>query len=56
MGGATQYMDKLSGTPVEQYRQQIKIASDARQKYYEKGEVVLVDGINNWFRSAISLL
>ncbi len=45
MGGATQYMDKLSGTPVEQYRQQIKIASDARQKYYETGEVVLVDGI-----------
>ena len=45
MGGATQYMDKLSGTPIEQYRQQIKMASDARQKYYETGEVVLVDGI-----------
>jgi len=45
MGGATQYMDKLSGTPVAQYRQQIKMASDARQKYYETGEVVLVDGI-----------
>ena len=45
MGGATQYMDTLSGTPVEQYRQQIKMASDARQKYYETGEVVLVDGI-----------
>ena len=45
MGGATQYMDKLTGTPVEQYRQQIKMASDARQKYYETGEVVLVDGI-----------
>lgn len=45
MGGATQYMDQLTGTPVEQYRQQIKMASDARQKYYETGEVVLVDGI-----------
>ncbi len=45
MSGATQYMDMLSGTPVEQYRQQIKMASDARQKYYETGEVVLVDGI-----------
>lgn len=45
MGGATQYMDKVAGTPVEQYRQQIKMASDARQKYYETGEVVLVDGI-----------
>ncbi len=45
MGGATQYMDKLSGTPIEQYRQQIEMASDARQKYYETGEVVLVDGI-----------
>lgn len=45
MGGATQYMDSLSGDPVQQYRQQIKMASDARQKYYETGEVVLVDGI-----------
>ncbi|MFG0605268.1 alpha/beta hydrolase [Vibrio mimicus] len=45
MGGATQYMDELTGSPVEQYRQQIKMASDARQKYYETGEVVLVDGI-----------
>ena len=43
MGGATQYMDKVSGTPVEQYRQQIKMASEARQTYYETGEVVLVD-------------
>jgi len=45
MGGATQYMDTLKGTPVEQYRQQIKMASDARQKYFETGEIVLVDGI-----------
>lgn len=45
MGGATQYMDTLTGTPVEQYRQQIKMASDARQKFFETGEVVLVDGI-----------
>lgn len=45
MGGATQYMDQLTGDSVEQYRQQIKMASDARQKYYETGEVVLVDGI-----------
>lgn len=45
MGGATQYMDKLSGSAVEQYRQQIKMASDARQTYYKTGEVVMVDGI-----------
>jgi len=45
MGGATQYMDSLTGEPVEQYRQQIKMASDARQKFFETGEVVLVDGI-----------
>ncbi|MEL7413628.1 MAG: alpha/beta hydrolase [Pseudomonadota bacterium] len=45
MGGATQYMDQLTGDPVEQYRQQIQMASEARQKYYETGEVVLVDGI-----------
>lgn len=45
MGGATQYMDTLSGSPVEQYRQQIKMASDARQVYYQSGKVVLVDGI-----------
>ena len=45
MGGNTQYMDQLSGDAIEQYRQQIKMASDARQKYYETGEVVLVDGI-----------
>lgn len=45
MGGATQYMDSLSGDPVEQYRQQIKMASEARQKYFETGEVVLIDGI-----------
>ncbi|GIC76872.1 alpha/beta hydrolase [Moritella sp. F3] len=45
MGGATQYMDQLTGDPIEQYRQQIQMASDARQKYYETGEVVLVDGI-----------
>ncbi|WP_104399282.1 alpha/beta hydrolase [Vibrio penaeicida] len=45
MGGATQYMDVLKGTPVEQYRQQIEMASEARQKYFDTGEVVLVDGI-----------
>jgi len=45
MGGATQYMDQLTGDSTEQYRQQIKMASDARQKYYETGEVILVDGI-----------
>lgn len=45
MGGATQYMDTLTGDPVTQYRQQIEMASNARQKFFDTGEVVLVDGI-----------
>lgn len=44
-GGATQYMTTLTGKPLEQYRQQIKIGSEARQKYFETGEVVYIDGI-----------
>ncbi|WP_274792101.1 hypothetical protein [Vibrio harveyi] len=42
MGGATQYMDQLTGDPVEQYRQQIQMASDARQKYYETARLCLL--------------
>ncbi|KRV69416.1 alpha/beta hydrolase [Aeromonas veronii] len=45
MGGATQYANMLNGSPVKQYQQQIKWASDARQKYFETGEVLYVDGI-----------
>ncbi|MCT4615352.1 MAG: alpha/beta hydrolase [Marinifilaceae bacterium] len=45
LGGATQYADVLTGDKIEQFQQQIKMGSDARQKYYETGEVVLVDGI-----------
>ena len=45
MGGATQYMDTLSGSAIEQYRQQIDMASRARQEYFKSGKVVLVAGI-----------
>ncbi|MCT4590586.1 MAG: alpha/beta hydrolase [Carboxylicivirga sp.] len=45
LGGATQYADVLTGDKIEQFQQQIKMGSDARQKYYETGEVILVDGI-----------
>lgn len=45
LGGATQYSDVLKGDKVAQFQQQIKMGSDARQKYFETGEVVLVDGI-----------
>lgn len=45
LGGATQYGDILNGDKIEQFQQQIKMGSDARQKYFETGEVVLVDGI-----------
>lgn len=45
LGGATQYSDILKGDKIEQFQQQIKMGSEARQKYYETGEVVLVDGI-----------
>lgn len=42
--GATQYPG-LKGDKIDQLQQQIKMGSDARQKYFETGEVVLVDGI-----------
>lgn len=45
LGGATQYADVLKGDKIEQFQQQIKMGSEARQKYFETGEVVLVDGI-----------
>ncbi len=45
LGGATQYSDVLKGNNIEQFQQQIKMGNDARQKFYETGEVVLVDGI-----------
>lgn len=45
LGGATQYADVLKGNKVAQFQQQIKMGSEARQKYFETGEVVLVDGI-----------
>lgn len=45
LGGQTQYMDQLKGSKKAQFREQIKWASEARQKYFETGEVVKVDGI-----------
>lgn len=45
LGGATQYADVLKGDKVAQFQQQIRMGSEARQKYFETGEVVLVDGI-----------
>lgn len=45
LGGATQYSEALTGTPLEQFRQQIKWGNEARQIYFETGEVILVDGI-----------
>ncbi|QKX07555.1 alpha/beta hydrolase [Aquimarina sp. TRL1] len=45
MGGATQYMKELSGDKVAQLQQQISWGNQARQRYYETGEVVLVEGI-----------
>lgn len=45
LGGATQYADVLKGDKVAQFQQQIKMGSEARQKFFETGEVVLVDGI-----------
>lgn len=45
MGEATQYKDVLKGNKIEQFQQQIRMGSEARQKFYETGEVVLVDGI-----------
>lgn len=45
MDGATQYGQFLKGDKIAQFQQQIKIGNDARQKYFETGEVVLVDGI-----------
>jgi len=45
LSGGTQYMYQLSGDKISQFQQQIKIASNARQKYYETGEVVKVIGM-----------
>ncbi len=45
LSGATQYGDVLTGDGIEQFQQQMKMASDARQKYYETGEVIYVDAI-----------
>lgn len=45
LGGATQYSDVLKGDKIAQFQQQIKMGNEARQKFFETGEVVLVDGI-----------
>ncbi|BDS11141.1 alpha/beta hydrolase [Aureispira anguillae] len=45
LGEATQYLDKLEGNPIEQFQQQIAWGNEARQIYYETGEVLLIDGI-----------
>lgn len=45
LGGATQYLDKLSGSNIEQFQQQIAWGNEARQVYYETGQVLMVDGI-----------
>ncbi|WP_412987347.1 alpha/beta hydrolase [Pontimicrobium sp. IMCC45349] len=45
LGGATQYADVLKGDKIAQFQQQIRMGNEARQKYFETGEVVLVDGI-----------
>jgi fermentation-respiration switch protein FrsA (DUF1100 family) len=45
LSGGTQYMYQLSGDDISQFQQQMKMASNARQKYFETGETVFVDGI-----------
>lgn len=43
--GATQYLKDLKGDPIDQIRTQIKWGNDARQHYYETGEVLLAESI-----------
>jgi fermentation-respiration switch protein FrsA (DUF1100 family) len=45
LSGSTQYLRRLSGDKINQFQKQIQIASIARQKYYETGEVVMIEGI-----------
>ncbi|ACA84993.1 peptidase S15 [Shewanella woodyi ATCC 51908] len=45
LSGATQYQNGLSGDKIEQFQTQIQWASEARQRYFETGEVMYVDGI-----------
>lgn len=45
LSGGTQYMYMVSGDNIKQFQQQMKIASDARQKYFETKETVFVDAI-----------
>ncbi len=45
LSGATQYANELSGDKYNQFAQQMKMASDARQAYFETGEVKQCWGI-----------
>jgi len=45
LSGGTQYLRKLSGDKINQFQQQMKIASHARQKFFETGETVFIEGI-----------
>ncbi len=45
MGGNTQYAEYMKGDKIEQIRGQSAWGNEARQKYFETGEVLLVDGI-----------
>ncbi|CAM1374458.1 alpha/beta hydrolase [Tenacibaculum xiamenense] len=45
MSGATQYNQFLKGNKIAQLQEQIKIGNDSRQKFFETGEVVFIDGI-----------
>ncbi len=45
LSGSTQYMYQLSGDKIKQFQQQMQIAAKARQKYYETGEMVMINGI-----------
>lgn len=45
LSGGTQYLRKLSGDNINQFQMQIQMASKARQKYFETGETVFVEGI-----------
>lgn len=45
LGGSTQYADHLGGDKIDQIRKQVRWGNEARQKYFETGEVLYVDGI-----------
>ena len=45
LGGSTQYADHLGGDKIDQIRKQVRWGNEARQTYYETGEVLYVDGI-----------